>query len=89
MCDAGLVADLENSCQGFKAEVVALNCLNAVAAGEPSVPVHYEGDVFRDRALPEGSDQKLADLVDRPFGGRGGEYPFPDGGDVLAGAHSG
>lgn len=62
--------------QCLKTQVMSFDSLNAVVFGEPSVPIHHEGDMFRYRALTQCADQKLTELVYCPFGRRGGQQPL-------------
>lgn len=64
-------------CQGLKPQIVSFHGLYAVRFGISSVPIHDKGNMFRDRALTQGADEELAELIQCPFCGRRREEPSP------------
>lgn len=54
-------------CHGLKPEVVALDGLDLVAPRISPISVHHEGDMSRDWALFQRSDDGLAQVFCRPF----------------------
>jgi len=55
---------------------MALDGLHPVVLREASISIHYERDMLGDWTLPEGANKEITELVEGPFGGRGGQGPF-------------
>lgn len=51
----------------FKTKVVAFDAFYPVVPRKSAVPIHHEGNVPWDWALPQCPDQELSKLIDRPF----------------------
>lgn len=54
----------------FKAAVMTLDCFHPVGTSVTSVAVHFKGDMLWHRALLQGTDEELTQLVNGPFSGR-------------------
>ena len=57
--------------------MMALNGFDFVTPGIPPIAVHLESHMLWNRALTKGSDKRLAEATDGPFGGRRAEEPTP------------
>jgi len=62
-------------CHGLKPEIVALDGLDLVTSRISPVPVHHEGDMSRNWALFQRSDDGLAQMFCGPFRWRRAEEP--------------
>jgi len=62
-------------CHGLKPEVVTLDGLDLVTSRISPVPVHHEGDMSRNWALFQRSDDGLAQMFCGPFRWRRAEEP--------------
>lgn len=51
--------------------VVALDSLHAAVSGISAVAIHLEGHMLRDATLLQGTDEKVSQLAEDPFSGRG------------------
>lgn len=57
--------------------MVTLYGLDFVAPRVPTIAVHLEGNMTRNRSLTKGADKGLTSAVEGPFGGRRAEEPTP------------
>lgn len=66
----------------LEAEMVALNGLDLVTPGIPSITVHNESHVARDGALLQGADKSFAESLDGPFCRGRTEEPVSNAGEI-------
>lgn len=66
-----------------------LRGLDVIHPSEPTVPVHYEGDMSGNRTLLSSADKELAELEEDPFDRRAVHKPFPRAGCAQFGGHRG